>query len=51
MKIPPATLEDAAGMAAVLKAVIALGGTTAHEVARTEAQVREGSVIGRDILS
>jgi L-amino acid N-acyltransferase YncA len=38
-------------MTAVLNAVIAVGGTTAHEHPRTEAQVREGYVTGPDVLS
>ena len=51
MKIRPATPEDATGMAAVLNAVIALGGTTAHEVPKTVDEVREGYVTGPDVLS
>ena len=51
MIIRPATAVDAEGMAAVLNAVIAIGGTTAHEHPKTEAQVREGYVTGADVLS
>ncbi len=46
-----ATAADAAGMTAVLNAVIAVGGTTAHENPMTEAQVREAYVTGPDVLS
>jgi L-amino acid N-acyltransferase YncA len=49
--IRPATPEDAAGMAAVLNAVIAIGGTTAHEVPKTVTEVRIGYVNGPDVLS
>jgi len=51
MKARPARPEDAAAMARVLNAVIALGGTTAHEHPKTEAQVREDYVEGADVLS
>ena len=51
MKVRLATPEDAAGMALVLNAVIALGGTTAHEVPKNEAQVRIGYVTGPDVRS
>lgn len=51
MMIRQATAADAAGMAAVLNAVIAVGGTTANEHPKTEAQVREGYVTGGDVLS
>lgn len=51
MIIRQATVADAAGMAAVLNAVIALGGTTAHEVAKTEDEVREGYIVGPEVLS
>ncbi|MCU0826438.1 MAG: GNAT family N-acetyltransferase [Tabrizicola sp.] len=51
MLIRRATAHDAAGMAAVLNAVIALGGTTAHEVPKTETQVRKDYVNGPDVLS
>jgi L-amino acid N-acyltransferase YncA len=49
--VRPAMSEDAAGMAAVLNAVIALGGTTAHEVPKTVTEVRTGYVTGPDVLS
>lgn len=51
MRARPARPEDAAAMARVLNAVIALGGTTAHEHPKTEAQVREDYVGGADVLS
>ena len=51
MKVRHATADDAAGMTLVLNAVIALGGTTAHEVPKTEAEVRAGYVTGPDVLS
>jgi L-amino acid N-acyltransferase YncA len=51
MIVRPATPDDAAGMAAILNAVIALGGTTAHEVPKTVDEVREGYVTGPDVLS
>ena len=51
MKFRPARPKDAAAMARVLNAVIALGGTTAHEHPKTEAQVREDYVDGADVLS
>jgi L-amino acid N-acyltransferase YncA len=38
-------------MAAVLNAVIAVGGTTAHEQPKTEAEVCKGYVTGPDVLS
>jgi L-amino acid N-acyltransferase YncA len=51
MMIRRAMAADAAGMTAVLNAVIAVGGTTAHEHPKTEGQVREGYVTGGDVLS
>lgn len=51
MNVRPASPEDAAGMTDVLNAVIALGGTTAHEVPKTVDEVREGYVTGPDVLS
>lgn len=51
MIVRPATPDDAAGMAAILNAVIALGGTTAHEVPKTVDEVCEGYVTGPDVLS
>lgn len=51
MKIRLATPDDAPGMAEVLNAVIALGGTTAHEVAKSEDEVRLGYVEGPEVLS
>ncbi len=47
----PATAADVPGMTAVLNAVIALGGTTAHEVPKTEAKVRHDYVDGPGVLS
>ena len=51
MIIRQATATDAAGMTAVLNVVIAVGGTTAHEHPKSEAQVRDGYVTGKDVLS
>ena len=51
MIIRRATAADAAGMTGVLNAVIAVGGTTAHEHSKTEAQVREDHVTGTYVLS
>jgi L-amino acid N-acyltransferase YncA len=51
MIIRAATSEDAAGMAEVLNAVIAVGGTTAHEHPKSEAEVREDYVTGADVLA
>ncbi len=51
MIIRHATAADAAGMTAVLNTVIAVGGTTAHEHPKTEAQVLESYVTGTDVLS
>lgn len=43
--------EDAGGMTALLNAVIAIGGTTAHETAMTAAEVREYFIDGSDVHS
>ena len=51
MIVRHATEADVAGMTAVLNAVIAVGGTTAHERPKTEAEVLEGYVTGADVLS
>ncbi len=51
MKIRHATPDDVPGMTEVLNAVIALGGTTAHETPKSEAQVRRDYVDGPDVLS
>ena len=51
MKVRPATPEDAEGMVAVLNAVIAAGGTTAHEKPKTAASVRAEYIDGPDVLS
>ncbi|AZL57891.1 GNAT family N-acetyltransferase [Tabrizicola piscis] len=51
MLIRAATPADARQMADVLNAVIALGGTTAHEHPKTETQVRESYVTGPHVLS
>jgi L-amino acid N-acyltransferase YncA len=51
MIIRHATAADAAGMMAVLNAIITIGGTTAHEHPKTEAQVLADYVIGADVLS
>ena len=46
-----ATPADAPAMAGVLNAIIAIGGTTAHELPKTESQVRHDYVDGPDVLS
>lgn len=51
MIIRPATTADVPAMTAVLNAVIALGGTTAHQSEKTEDQVGQGYVDGPDVLS
>lgn len=51
MIIRDARPEDATAMAEVLNAVIALGGTTAHEVPVSEAQVLDHYISGSDVLS
>ena len=51
MTVRLATPDDAAGMTVVLNAVIASGGTTAHEAPKTEVEVCEGYVTGPDVLS
>lgn len=43
--------EDAISMAAILNAVIAIGGTTAHERTRTAEQVLKDYIAGPDVLS
>lgn len=47
----PATTADAGAMAEILNAIIALGGTTAHEVPKTPAEVRATYIAGPDVLS
>lgn len=51
MLIRPATPADAEAMAEVLNAVIAVGGTTAHEVAKSPAEVQREYIDGPDVLS
>ena len=51
MLIRPATVADAKAMAALLNAVIAKGGTTAHETPKTVGDVRMDYVDGPDVLS
>lgn len=51
MKIRLATPADALGMMEVLNAVIAAGGTTAHETPKTVDDVRLGYVEGPEVLS
>lgn len=43
--------EDAAAMAEVLNAVIALGGTTAHQAPKSAEQVQREYIDGPDVLS
>jgi L-amino acid N-acyltransferase YncA len=47
----PATLADVPAMTALLNAIIAIGGTTAHEVPKTAAEVAQDYVTGPDVLS
>lgn len=51
MKVRPATTADAGSMTAVLNAVIALGGTTAHQSPKSEEAVRVEYIDGPDVLS
>ncbi|MEZ5798216.1 MAG: GNAT family N-acetyltransferase [Paracoccaceae bacterium] len=51
MLIRPATAADVAGMTALLNAIIAIGGTTAHQRPKTEAQVLADYVQGADALT
>jgi L-amino acid N-acyltransferase YncA len=51
VKVRKASPDDAAAMADVLNAVIAIGGTTAHEVPKSAAEVRDDYVDGVDVLS
>ena len=51
MIVRKSTPSDAAGMARLLNAIIALGGTTAHEHPKTEAEVRTDYIDGPDVLT
>ncbi|WP_103258609.1 GNAT family N-acetyltransferase [Tabrizicola aquatica] len=51
MLIRLATPDDATAMADILNAVIAVGGTTAHEVPKTAEAVRRDYIDGPDVLS
>lgn len=51
MKVRPALEQDATGMADVLNAIIAIGGTTAHEQPKTAAQVLADYIAGPEVLS
>jgi L-amino acid N-acyltransferase YncA len=51
MLIRAAIPADAEAMTAVLNAVIAAGGTTAHETPKTPAEVRREYIDGPDVLS
>ncbi len=51
MIVRNSTADDAAGMTLVLNAVIADGGTTAHETPMTEAEVQDHYIDGPDVLS
>lgn len=51
MKVRRSTPDDAAAMADLLNAVIAIGGTTAHEVPKSAADVRSDYVDGQGVLS
>ncbi len=50
MLIRPATSADAPAMAALLNRVIEIGGTTAHQHAKTEAQVCADCIDGPEAL-
>jgi L-amino acid N-acyltransferase YncA len=51
MIIRPATPADAPAMTSILNAIIAIGGTTAHESPKTEAAVEEDYITGPDVLA
>jgi L-amino acid N-acyltransferase YncA len=51
MIVRPATPADAEAMAAILNAVIALGGTTAHETPKPQDKVRQHYIDGPDVLT
>ena len=51
MLIRPATPADAPAMTAILNAIIAIGGTTAHEAPKTEATVAEDYITSPDVLA
>lgn len=51
MIVRPATPADAPAMTALLNAVIAIGGTTAHQHPKTEAQVRADYIEGSEALT
>ncbi len=51
MIIRDAQDEDAAAMADILNQIIVIGGTTAHEVAKTVDQVRQDYIAGPEVLS
>lgn len=51
MKARPARPADAPAMTGILNAIIAIGGTTAHEDPRTEPEVCNDYVDGPDVLS
>ena len=51
MIIRPATPDDAAAMTALQNAIIAIGGTTAHQHPKTEAKVRADYIDGPGTVS
>ena len=51
MLIRAATPADAPAMTAILNAIIAIGGTTAHEDPKTEATVLHDYITGPDVLA
>jgi L-amino acid N-acyltransferase YncA len=51
MLIRPATPADAPAMAAILNAIIAIGGTTAHEEPKAESKVLRDYITGTDVLA
>jgi L-amino acid N-acyltransferase YncA len=51
MLIRPATPADAPAMASVLNAIIAIGGTTAHEQPKPAATVLQDYITGPDVLA
>lgn len=47
--VRPSRPEDAAAMAAILNRIIEIGGTTAHQVPKSPAQVRQDYIDGPDV--
>lgn len=51
MIVRPATPADAAAMTALQNRIIDIGGTTAHQTRRTEAQLRNSDLDGPDVIA